>query len=180
MRILKEDTLLIIVDVQERLFPYIAENIKLSQSIIKLLEGIKVFDIPVFLTEQYKKGLGETIPEVKSTINPDFIYEKLAFSCCDEPVFMQKLEATGKRNIILCGIESHICILQTTIDLIKNNFQPILVEDCVSSRKLTDKQFAVDRMRQEGAIVTTYESVLFELCRFAGTDQFKAIAKIIK
>jgi nicotinamidase-related amidase len=180
MRIVKEDTLAIVIDVQERLFPYIADNVQLSQSIIKLLEGIKVFDIPILLTEQYKKGLGETIPEIKSTISPSFSFEKLAFSCCDEPVFMQKLEQTGKKNIIICGIESHICILQTTIDLIKNNFQPIVVADCVSSRKLIDKQFALDRMRQEGAIVSTYESLLFELCRFAGNDQFKAIAKIIK
>ena len=104
----------------------------------------------------------------------------MAFSCCDDTGFMNELKTFGKKNVIIAGIESHVCVLQTTIDLLENNYQPIVVEDCVSSRTLNNKNMAIERMRQEGAIITTYESILFELCRFSGTDAFKAISKLVK
>ena len=85
-----------------------------------------------------------------------------------------------KKNVILCGIETHVCVLQTTIDLIQLGYQPIVIEDCVSSRKLSDKQTAIERMRQEGAIISSLESILFELARFSGNETFKAISKLVK
>jgi nicotinamidase-related amidase len=93
---------------------------------------------------------------------------------------MKKLKESGKKNVILCGIESHVCVLQTTLDLIENGYQPVLIEDCVSSRNLNDKNIAVERMRQEGAIISTYESILFELLEVSGTEKFKEISKIVK
>ena len=89
-------------------------------------------------------------------------------------------QKTGKKNIILMGIESHVCVLQTCLDLLDNGYRPVLIEDCVSSRYKNDKKFAVKRMHQAGAIVSTYESILFELTVVSGTEQFKAISKIIK
>jgi nicotinamidase-related amidase len=180
MRILKENTFALIIDIQEKLFPYIADNKQFMESSVKLIEGLKILDIPIIISEQYKKGLGETIKEISSVVTPIASFEKTAFSCCDEPEFMKLAKWTDKKNAIICGIESHICVLQTSIDLITNGYNPIVIADCVSSRKLIDKQFAIERLIQEGAMVSTYESILFELCRYAGTERFKAISKLIK
>jgi len=108
------------------------------------------------------------------------LIEKTAFSCCDEPEFIRALAETHKQYILIAGIESHVCVLQTVIDMVERGYQPVLVEDCVSSRKANDKTISVRRMRKEGAIVTSYESILFELCRFSGTDEFKSISKLVK
>jgi nicotinamidase-related amidase len=108
------------------------------------------------------------------------VIEKTAFSCCDEPAFTSALAALHKQFVLIAGIESHVCVLQTVIDLLERGYQPVLVEDCVSSRKEGDKDISVHRMLKEGALVTTYESILFELCRFSGTDAFRAISKLVK
>ena len=106
--------------------------------------------------------------------------EKMSFSCCDNPEFMTALEATGRKNVIVIGIESHVCVLQTVIDLIERDYNPIVIEDCVSSRNLNDKIIAIERMSSEGAIISSCESILFELCRYSGTDEFKRMSKIVK
>ena len=180
MRILKENTLALVIDIQERLFPFIAENQQLTENTKRLIEGLKALEIPIIVTEQYKKGLGLTIPEVSAVLPNSEPLEKMAFSCCDDETILKAIAASGKKNIILCGIESHICVLQTTIDLIEKGYTPIVVADCVSSRSLNNKEIALKRMIHEGAIVTSYESILFELCRFAGGEQFKAISKLVK
>lgn len=180
MRILKENTFALIIDIQEKLIPYIADNKQLIESAVKLIEGLKIFDLPILISEQYKKGLGETVKEISSILTPIASIEKTAFSCCDEPEFTKLAIWTDKKNVIVCGIESHICILQTSIDLINNGYHPIVVADCISSRKLIDKQFAIERLKQEGVTIATCESLLFELCRYSGTEQFKAISKLIK
>jgi nicotinamidase-related amidase len=180
MRILKENTLAIVIDIQERLFPYIAENEKLTENCKRLIEGLKALEIPIIVTEQYRKGLGLTIPEISSVLHNTEPHEKMAFSCCDDEIISRTIGVSGKKNIILCGIESHICVLQTTIDLIEKGYTPIVVADCVSSRSLINKEIALKRMIHEGAIITSYESILFELCRFAGNEQFKAISKLVK
>ena len=93
---------------------------------------------------------------------------------------MDRLNSLDKKFIIITGIEAHVCVLQTAIDLLERNFVPVIVEDCVSSRRLNDKKMAINRMRRMGAIITTYESVLFELLRFSGTEEFKAISRLVK
>jgi nicotinamidase-related amidase len=93
---------------------------------------------------------------------------------------MEGIATSGKENIIIAGIESHVCVMQTAIDLINNGYHPVVVEDCVSSRSENDKKMAIERMRDEGAIITTCESILFELLRFSGTEQFKGISKLVK
>jgi nicotinamidase-related amidase len=180
MRILKENTLALIIDIQDRLFPHINEKEILEKNIRILISGLKVLDIPILLTEQYPKGLGFTIPAIKEALSTSPAIEKTAFSCCDEPAFMKSLADSGKKSIIIAGIESHVCVLQTVLDLLKIGFQPVVVEDCVSSRKPNDKKIALKRMNQEGAIISTYESILFELARVSGTEQFKAISKLVK
>ncbi|MFQ5627263.1 MAG: hydrolase [bacterium] len=180
MRIRKEETLAILVDMQERLFPHIHQHEQLAQNLIKLIRGLQALEITILMTEQYSKGLGPTITEVKSYLNNYQPIEKMTFSCCGAPGLMTALHGKSKKNIILMGIETHACVLQTAVDLLEGGFAPVVVEDCVSSRRLNDKQVAIARMRQEGAVITTYESILLELCVEAGTDTFKAISKIIK
>ena len=180
MRILKDRTIALMIDFQERLFPFIHENDNLLRNVPILIRGLRALGISIFVTEQYVKGLGPTVGPIAESLGETRRIEKMSFSCCDEPRLMEGIAVTGKENIIIAGIESHVCVLQTVIDLIRNGYHPIVVEDCISSRKENDKKIAIERMRKEGAIITTYESVLFELLRYSGTEQFKTISKLIK
>jgi len=180
MRILKEESIGLIIDVQERLFPHISENKELEKNINILIQGMKILKMPVMVTEQYSKGLGPTIPTIKTSLGDIRYYEKNSFSCCDNKYFDYEFSGLNKKIVVIAGIEAHVCVLQTSIDLIERGYQPVIVEDCISSRKMLDKQVAIERMRHEGALVTTYESVLFELARVSGTEQFKAISKLVK
>jgi nicotinamidase-related amidase len=180
MRVQKENAAGLVIDIQERLYPHIYENEAVVRNTGILIEGLKVLGVPVLVTQQYTRGLGPTIPGLLELIRDFPLIEKTAFSCCDEPDFIRALDETHKRFILIAGIESHVCVLQTVVDLVERGYQPVLVEDCVSSRKANDKRTSVHRMLKEGAIVTSYESILFELCRFSGTDEFKSISKLVK
>jgi nicotinamidase-related amidase len=180
MRILKNDTIALVVDFQERLFPVIHQNDKLQNNVTTLLQGLNTLCVPMIVTEQYRKGLGATIEPIALLVEDKPNMEKIAFSCCDEPSILEKIELSGRRTILICGIESHICVLQTAIDLKERGFKPVVVADCVASRTEENKQIALERMKQEGIILTSYESILFELCRYSGSDEFKAISKLVK
>ena len=180
MRILANESVGLIIDIQERLHPFISENEKLIKNTAILIEGLKAVGIKIMVTEQYTKGLGTTVEPLKNLLSEISFVEKMAFSCCDEPVFYEKLSLQGVRNVIIAGIESHVCVLQTCIDLLSSGYIPVIVEDCVGSRNPNDKKIAIERMRKEGAVITTYESVLFELLRYSGTDAFKKISKLVK
>ena len=162
------------------LFPYIYENDKVEANTIKLIKGLNVLNIFTIVTQQYTKGLRPTIKSVSDEIIDFKPIEKMSFSCCGEPRFNETLALSGKRKVIVVGIETHVCVLQTVVDLVDSGYQPIVIEDCVSSRNPNDKYIAINRMRNEGAIISTYESILFELLRKSGTDTFKAISKIVK
>lgn len=180
MRILRENTTGLIIDIQERLFPFIHDNEKVARNTSILIQGLKVLNIPIVVTQQYTKGLGNTLPELVEVLGSGDFLEKVAFSCCDDKGFMGELKDLGRKFVIIAGIEAHVCVLQTTIDLLENDFRPVVVEDCISSRSPNDKSMAVQRMRSEGAIVTTYESILFELLRYSGTSEFKEISRLVK
>lgn len=180
MRILKEESAGLIVDIQERLFPHIYGHEEIEKNTQILIEGLKILEVPIIVTEQYKKGLGLTIPSISNVLENYESIEKMSFSCCDNENFEAELERVNKKNVIIAGIETHVCVLQTVVDLIEAGYQPVVVENCVSSRKQNDKIIAIERMKQEGAIITSYESILFELARVSGTDSFKAISKLVK
>jgi len=180
MRILKHQSTGLIIDIQERLFPHIHDSSVVAHHTAILIKGFRALDIPILLTQQYTKGLGDTIPAIRVAMGEYDILEKISFSCCDDPGFMGAINKLGNRYVIIAGIEAHVCVFQTTLDLVENGYQPVVVEDCISSRKANDKKVAVERMRQEGAIITTYESILFELCRYAGTEEFKKISQLVK
>ncbi len=180
MRILKEETVAVVVDIQERLLPHIHEGDIILENCLKLIGGLKLLDIPLLITQQYTKGLGPTVPSIIN-IFPDFsFFEKISFSCCGDPAFKNELDRLGNTDVILCGIETHVCLLQTCLDLLAEGKRPVVVENCTSSRKPADKNIAIERMRQEGARITTMESILFELTRVAGNDTFKGISRIVK
>jgi len=176
MRIEREHTAAIVVDYQEKLVPVMHEKDQLIHNSEILLKGLKILDIPMYITQQYTKGLGTSIKEITDAVEDVTYTDKLsftAFDCVDDKI-------SSKKYIIVCGIEAHICVLQTVIDLKEAGFVPVLVADCISSRKESDKLVALERARQEGAIVTTYESLLFELLKVAGTDTSKQIQRLIR
>ena len=180
MRILRENSVGLVIDIQERLVPAMEESEVFVENSKKLIQGLQILGLPLLVTQQYTKGLGETIEEVKALI-PDFQYiEKKDFSCFDEPVFAEKLAGSGKKTVIICGIESHVCVLQTAIDLKAAGYVPVVVMDCVSSRSFDNVDLAAERFRHEGIMMTSYESVLFELTRSAGAPGFKEISKLVK
>ncbi len=181
MRILAEDTLAIVIDYQEKLVPVMHEKELLIKNTEKLIKGLNILEIPMIVTQQYTKGIGMTVEELRNAYGSEFLYhDKISFSCYEEEEIESQIKKYNKKNIILCGIEAHICVLQTLIDCIADNYNVILVEDCISSRRENDKKIAVKRAVKEGAVITTYESILFELTRKAGNDIFKSISRLIK
>jgi nicotinamidase-related amidase len=180
MRITKENTVGLIVDIQERLFPAMWEKESLLKNTLTLIQGLTELKIPLLITQQYSKGLGETISEIKSVIHDFSSIEKRDFSCCDELVVIEKLKELDAKNLIICGIESHVCVLQTAVDLKDAGFNPIVVMDCVSSRTKGNFEIARERFRHEGIMMTSYESILFELARSSASPEFKAISRLVK
>lgn len=180
MRILIEDTAAVCVDIQEKFINIIYKFDKILRNIQILIDGLNILDVPIFVTEQYPKGLGYTIPEIKEHLEEYKPIEKLAFSCCGSDEFCDVLKKNGKKQVIVFGIETHVCVLQTVLDLIEMGYHAVLIEDCVSSRKKSDRKTAINRIRQEGAMITSYESILFELSSVAGTEKFKQISKMVK
>jgi nicotinamidase-related amidase len=180
MRITRENSAALVIDVQEKLFPHIHEHDELAVRTGILIRGLQVLGIPLHVTQQYSRGLGPTISAVAELFETLKPIEKTAFSCCDEPRVIMALEGSARENILIAGIESHVCVLQTVVDLIERGYQPVVIEDCVSSRKLRDKQTSIHRMRREGAVISSTESILFELCRYSGTDEFRAISALVK
>lgn len=180
MKIRKEEAAAIIIDIQDRLWPHMFEHTELDKNVSRLITGLRILNIPVMVTQQYTKGLGPTISSLSQALGVFQPIEKLSFSCCGSPEFCREVERLRKRFLIIAGIESHVCVLQTALDLIGRDYVPVMVEDCISSRKKNDKVMAVERMRSEGMIITTYETILFELLEKAGTETFKKISSLVK
>lgn len=169
-----------VIDIQERLLPVMHGRDRLINTSIMLLKGIQALNIPLLVTQQYTKGLGETAPEIKNLI-PGFSHiEKRDFSCCDEPALMSRLSQLNVKNIIICGIESHVCVLQTAVDLKAAGYHPVVVMDAVSSRNPESMELATERFRQEGIMMTSAESILFELTRSSAAPEFKTISSLVK
>ena len=185
MRITAEDSILVNIDFQDRLLPHMYNSNELTEKTVKLIEGIKLLDVPSITTQQYTRGLGYTdkrIAAALGAVNPeelDFI-EKNSFSSFDCPEFKQKLDASGRRNVIIAGIEAHVCVLQTVVDLKAAGYNPVLISDCISSRKESDYRIGMKRWEAEGALVSCFESILFELCRYSTNPVFKQISALVK
>ena len=175
-----DKTALIVIDMQERLFPVMHDKEKLLRSVVKLIKGTQTLEIPVLFTEQYPKGLGPTLTEIKELV-PDFLaIEKVSFNCCDETVFCRALEGMKRKQVLIAGIEAHICVYQTAVGLARAGYEVQVVEDCVASRDPENKSVAFLKMGAAGIKPTTMEMALFELLKVAKGDKFKAISAIVK
>lgn len=176
-----DQAVMVVVDVQEKLVPAMNERVsgRVIQHISMLLDGLAAMDVPVIATEQYPRGLGATISELSSATQQHCV-EKVAFSCCGEPDFLQVLEATGRKQVILVGMEAHVCVYQTLIDLLHRGYQVHLVADAICSRFKSDYDTALKMAPQLGAVVTTTEMALFQLLKVAGGDAFKTVSGLAR
>jgi nicotinamidase-related amidase len=179
-RIKREDTVLVMVDFQEKLFPVMKGQDELEENIIKLVRGIRILDVPILVTQQYTKGLGETVEPIAEALGEFYPIEKTDFSAAAELGFLEALNASEKTTILLCGIEAHICVTQTALTLLELGYDVFLLEDGVSSRTKVDKKNAIARMVQAGARPVTVEGALFELLQTAKAPEFKEISRIVK
>ncbi len=180
LKIKREDAILVLIDFQEKLMPAMRNHNELEETVIKLIKGCRILGVPVLVTQQYTKGLGATIPGIHEALGDYEPIEKTCFSAMEAPVFAERLKDSGHRTVILAGIETHVCVLQTALDLIEAGYDVFLVNNCVSSRNSKDKKYAQRRIAQSGAIETTYEAVLFELLGGAKREEFKSISALIK
>lgn len=176
----RDDAILLVIDVQERLVAVMPDRDKVVAATVRLIEGAKALSVPVILTEQYPKGLGPTVPAVREVIEENALVEKLSFSCCGEKGFDPLLESSGKRSVVIAGMEAHICVLQTSLALLERGYDVHVVGDAVSSRAPENRDTALDLLRDAGATVTTTEIVLFQLLERAGTPEFKAVSALVK
>ena len=171
---------LLIIDIQERILPVIHDYNTVVENTVKLIKGFKVLGLPIFHTEQYPKGLGPTVNTIKDELENNEAIQKLSFSCSGAGELFNELTKKGLSQLSVCGIESHVCVQQTVLDMLANDFQVNVAADAVSSRKKIDYEIALFRMAKCGAEVTTSEAILFELLNVCGTDEFKHISQIVK
>ena len=180
MRIYAEDTAALIIDFQEKLVPAIANNAEVVEKAALFCAGLKELGVPMAVTQQYTKGLGDTVAPIKEAIGEFAPMEKMSFSAMGCEEFVAWVKAQGKKTILVCGVEAHICVLQSIIDLLGEGFRVFIVADCVGSRLVYNRDFAIQRATLEGAYVTTCEGALYEMVQGAGTPHFKAISKLTK
>lgn len=175
-----EQTGLLIIDIQERILPVINNYQLVVDNTLKLIKGFKVLGLPIYFTEQYPKGLGPTTRSIIDELGDLKPFDKMSFSCSGAGELFNEFKQKNLSQIVVCGIEAHVCVQQTVLDLVENNIQVNLAADAVSSRKEMDYRTALERMRDHGAEITTTESILFELLNVCGTAQFKEISKLVK
>jgi isochorismate hydrolase len=179
-RLKRPETGLAILDVQERLLPAIFERERVVQNVVRLAKGAAILGLPVFVTEQYRKGLGPTVAEVAAAAPGFAPIEKLAFSACGAAGFVAALREARVASILLCGIEAHVCVTQTCLDLVEQDFAVFIAADAVSSRTPHNASAGLDRMRAAGAAIVSTEMALFELLGQAGTEEFRQMLAVVK
>jgi nicotinamidase-related amidase len=176
----RDDAVLLVIDIQERLAVAMAERERVVSNTGHLIAAAKLLGVPVVLTEQYPKGLGPTVPELRTALEGTTAIEKMTFDCCGEPTFGPALEQTGRSTVIVCGMEAHICVLQTVLGLLATGLTVHLAADAVCSRNPENARIALELQRDAGAVITCTETILFQLLGRAGTPEFKAIQARIR
>ncbi|MGY8749203.1 MAG: hydrolase [Pirellulales bacterium] len=176
-----DDTAVLVIDAQEKLMPLIHHQDQIQRNIIKLLQGAKALGVITAATEQYPRGLGTTVEPIQNELNPNEfcpVAEKTMFSCRQCEDLLTKLSKAGIQNLLLCGIETHICIAQSAMDLMSLGFRTFVCADAVGSRTPLDHQLGINRMESSGAVITTTEAAIFELCVDSKNPAFKTISKL--
>lgn len=177
----RDQAVLVVIDVQERLVPAMPKKIyqRLCRAIDMLVKGAGELGVPVVTTEQYPRGLGHTVAELAAACK-ETVIEKVSFGCCGEPTFMDEMKKLGRSQVIVTGMEAHVCVYQTVLGLLEAGYHVHLVEDAICSRNKNDYLAGVANARCAGATVTTAEMALFQMLQQAGTPEFKAISGLIK
>lgn len=183
IKIKKENSLLVAIDFQEKLMPAIDGAKEIAEKASKLIKGARILDVPVLVSQQYTKGLGKTETDVAEALGEFDYVEKNTFSCMKTPEFANAvfgMAAAGRKTIVLCGVETHICVQQTVLELLDAGFDVFVAADCSGSRKTIDHDIALQRMSRAGAFITTYESVLYEWLEDSKAQGFKEISALVK
>ncbi len=180
MTLKAENSVLVIVDVQGKLATLMHQRELFFENLLKIIKAVKVLGIPILWNEQIPDKLGRTIPEIQNILSELEPLVKNTFSCCGNDNFMERMRAIDREQILLVGMETHVCVYQTAIDLVKLGYEVYLVADAVSSRTLENKHVGIEAMRFGGAKITTVEMALFEMLAVAEGDKFKQIIKIVK
>lgn len=175
-----EKVVLLIVDIQGNLAQLMHGKEILFKNVQKLIKGIKALGIPILWVEQNPQGLGPTIPEISDILPGIQPISKMSFSSCRNERFMQELNALNRKQVLIAGIEAHVCVYQTAVDLVGIRYEVQVVTDAVSSRNAGDKEIGLQKMRDSGVSLTSVETALFELLETAEGDKFKEIIKIVK
>lgn len=176
-----ENAVLVVIDVQERLVPAMPQDVylRMRDSVGMLVSGATLLGLPVVTTEQYPQGIGHTVPELADACKGTVV-EKVSFGCCGEPNFMAALKELGRSQVIITGMEAHVCVYQTVLGLLEDGYHVHLVRDAICSRNKPDYLAGVDNAGQAGAVVTTVETALFQMLQKSTHEQFRAISKLIK
>jgi len=180
MKFVTGKTVLVVIDIQGKLWNVMHEKSSLLENAQKLIKAMHVLSIPIILTEQNPQGLGPTLPELRQFMPEVKAIPKFCFNCCQNPDFEQELKRFNRKQVLLCGIESHICVYQTALDLLGRGYEVQVVADVVSSRIHFNKEVALTRMQSEGAKITVTEMIIFELLGTADGPMFKEILKVVK
>jgi len=180
MLIQADQSLLLLIDVQARLLPAMVDPGGAVAGCAKLLKAASRLGVPILASEQYPKGLGPTVPELAALVPAGATLPKMTFSCADEPAIDARIAASGRRTLVLCGIEAHVCVLQSAIGFRARGYDVAVALDATSSRRAGDRDLAAHRLRQAGVVVAGVEMVLFEWLVRAGTPEFKDVAALIK
>jgi len=175
-----ENTALLIIDVQGKLAQLMQGKEVLFENLQRMIKGAQILGIPIIWTEQNPRGLGPTIPEVAPLLSNSQPIHKLSFSCCGNEDFMRELRALNRKQILITGIEMHICVYQTAMDLINLGYEVEVVADAVSSRTVENKEIGLEKVRDGGGKLTSTETALFELLKVAEGEKFKEILQIMK
>lgn len=180
MLINSSDSFLLVIDVQDRLAAHIHDMQQVSANITRLVKCSRALQIPILCTEHCAEKIGHTTAQLMSHIDVDSIVKKTHFSACMEPEIADRFAGLNRKQVIITGVETHVCVLQTTLSLKQSGYQPFLVADGTSSRKLTERQLAIARMQQNAVDVVSTEMVVFEWLQRADTDSFSELLPLIK
>jgi nicotinamidase-related amidase len=180
MRLRREDSFLLVVDVQQKLAPHVLHH----QDLIRRAEGLircaTLLEIPVLLSEHSPENIGPTVPSLAALASPKQIVKKTHFACTDQPACLEAFRSLKKKQVLVAGMEAHVCVMQTVLGLLERGFQPFVVEDAVGSRKEEDRTAALERMRAAGCAMATTEMAMFEWMENADVPEFRDVLKLVK
>lgn len=182
-RLKKENALLAVIDFQEKLMPAMYDREDVEEKTARLIRGARAMEVPVVVTQQYTRGLGETVPVVAEALGEYQAIDKVTFSCCDNEEFrgtVEQAKTDGRTSVIITGCETHICVEQTALDLMEMGFDVFVAADCVQSRTRENREISLRRMEAAGAVISSYEGLLYDMLKSAKAPEFKAISAIVK